>query len=648
MKRDKLTALGLLVTLGIVFGDIGTSPLYVMKAICHIDAARQPDFIVGVVSCIFWTLTLLTTAKYVIVALRADNHGEGGILALYSIVRKSRAKWLYIAAAVGASALVADGVITPAMTVTSAIEGLESVVPDAPVILLSLVIITLIFVAQPFGTSAIGKLFGPVMLLWFLMLGVLGAVNIGWHPAIFKALNPWYAVRLLLEYPSALAVLGAVFLCTTGAEALYSDLGHCGRANISWAWLFVKVMLIINYMGQGAWIIVHPQTLGSDVNPFFTIMPGWFVPIGVAMSTLAAIIASQALISGSFSIVSEAVNLSFWPRLKIKYPGSERGQLFIPGVNIFLYIGCIVTVLLFGSSSAMEGAYGLAISVTMIMTTLLLAVWLHRYGAPMWAVIAFGAVFMMVEGAFFIANALKFMHGGWYTVLLALLLCGIVVVWYRAHQIRRRYMQYDDLQPVLQTIADISRDREIPKYASNLVFISKSDEPRQVENKIIYSITRKHPLRADHYWILRVHTTDEPDTLEYTADCLIPGIMWSVDIRLGFRVEPRINVYFRQVIEDLVADGQLDLRSTYPSLRDKGITGDFKFYMIHRRFSRSSGCRGVARWIMTMYETLHHIQLSPLKALGLDTSNATVETVPLIIPSTASQQRIRHSRSTIR
>lgn len=642
--RKKITALGLLVTLGIVFGDIGTSPLYVMKAICHVDTTHDPDFIIGAVSCIFWTLTLLTTVKYVIIALRADNKGEGGILALYSIVRKSKAKWLYIIAALGASTLVADGVITPAMTVTSAIEGLSAVMPNPPVIPLTILIITLIFVAQPFGTSAIGRLFGPAMLLWFLMLGILGALNIGLHPAIMKALNPWYAVKMLFEYPGWIFVLGAVFLCTTGAEALYSDLGHCGRWNISASWIFVKVMLIINYMGQGAWIISHPGAVTGDVNPFYAIMPGWFVGIGIAMSTLAAIIASQALISGSFTIVSEAVNLNFWPRLKIKYPTTERGQLYIPAVNIFLYAGCIITVLLFKSSSAMEGAYGLAITVTMIMTTVLIAFWLRRHGAPLWAAWAFFAVFTIVEGSFLVANAFKFMHGGWYTMLIAFLLCGMILIWYRARRIRRRYVEYADITDELETIAAISADREIPKYSSNLIFISRSDCPCMIESKILYSIIRKHPMRADHYWLVRIETTDEPDTLEYTADCLIPGVMWSLGLKLGFRVDTKINVYFRHILEDLVAAGELDLRSSYPSLRKKGITGDFRFYMIHRKFSPSSNCSGFHRWVMTLYEKIHHIQLDPVSALGLDTSSAVVETVPLIIDSREKETRIKRAR----
>ena len=642
MNYKKITTLGLLVTLGIVFGDIGTSPLYVMKAICHIPAFSNPDFIIGVVSCIFWTLTLLTTVKYVLIALRADNKGEGGILSLYSIIRNMRYKWLWLIAAIGASTLVADGVITPAMTVVSAMEGLQTLMPNPPVLILSIVIITMIFVVQPFGTSAIGKLFGPVMLLWFLMLGVLGAVNIGSHPDIVRALNPWYAIRLLMHFPVAIPVLGAVFLCTTGAEALYSDLGHCGRWNISASWLFVKVMLIINYMGQGAWIISHPGfSSAGDINPFFAIMPQWFVPIGVAMSTLAAIIASQALISGSFTIVSEAVGLNFWPRLRIKYPTEAKGQLYIPKVNIFLFIGCVITVLLFGSSSAMEGAYGLAITITMLMTTVLLAFWLAKRHGKVWMAWLFFGIFALVEGLFLVANAFKFIHGGWYTILIAATLCGIIVIWYNAERIRSGYMQYVDISPALDTISAISKDREIPKYTSNLIFISKSKSADKIEQKILYSIINKHPMRADHYWILRIETTDAPYTLSYSVDTLIPGVMWSVRLRLGFRIAPNINVYFRQVIEDLVKEGQLNLESTYPSLKGRGIPGDFRFHMIHRRFSRSSSCSPRNRLVMSLYEKIHHIQLDPIAALNLDTSNATVETVPLIIDSPRTRQRIQ-------
>lgn len=639
-SRHPISALGLLVTLGIVFGDIGTSPLYVMKAICGAGGHASPDYIIGAVSCVFWTLTLLTTVKYVLIALRADNKGEGGILALYSLIRRGGKRWLYAIAAVGAAALVADGVITPAMTVTSAIEGLRGVMTNPPVLPIVIGVIMLIFFFQPFGTKAIGRLFGPLMLLWFLMLGVLGVCNIGQAPEIFRIFNPMYAVRMLIDYPGWIAVLGAVFLCTTGAEALYSDLGHCGRWNISASWLFVKVMLVVNYMGQGAWIIAHPQE-AEGVNPFYAMMPHWFVGIGVAMSTIAAIIASQALISGSFTIVSEAMNLNFWPRLKIKYPTELKGQLYIPAVNVFLFLGCVLTVVIFRNSSAMEGAYGLAITLTMIMTTVLLTIWLRHRGAPLWAAVAFVVFFGALELAFFAANTLKFMHGGWYTMLIAAVLCAVIVIWYNAKQIRSRYVEYEDVDKALSYIAAISDDCEIPKYASNLVYISYSDRPGRIESKILYSIVKKHPKRADHYWFVRIDYTDEAETLEYDVEELLPGRVWSVGIHLGYRVAPRVSYHFRQILEDLQNAGSLDLRSGYPSLKSKGVTGDFRFYMIHRKFSPSSSCGPIHRWVMTAYEKLRAIEDSETKSLGLDSCSAETETVPLILQSRHPDVRIR-------
>ena len=269
---NRITAMGLLITLGIVFGDIGTSPLYVMKAITGVNPGFDTDYVVGAVSCVIWTLTLQTTVKYVLIALRADNKGEGGILALYSLVKRLPVKWLYLVGAIGASTLIADGVITPAITVTSAIEGLRLVEPSVPVVPIVVVIICGIFLMQQAGTGQIGKFFGPFMLIWFTMLGVLGVCSIGEYSGIFRAFNPWYAVKLLIDYPGWFFILGAVFLCTTGAEALYSDLGHCGRLNISVSWIFVKIMLILNYLGQGAWIITHHSD-AEMVNPFYGIMP---------------------------------------------------------------------------------------------------------------------------------------------------------------------------------------------------------------------------------------------------------------------------------------------------------------------------------------------------------------------------------------
>ncbi len=627
-----LTALGLLVALGIVFGDIGTSPLYVMKAIMHVNPAAAPDYVIGAISCIIWTLTLQTTVKYVLIALRADNKGEGGILALFSLVRRLRHRWLYIIAAIGASTLIADGVITPAVTVTSAIEGLRGIYPAAPVIAITIMIICLIFFVQQFGTSKIGRCFGPFMLAWFLMLGILGTVALTSAPAVLKAFNPVYAVRLLIHYPGWFLILGAVFLCTTGAEALYSDLGHCGRLNISVSWIFVKLMLILNYLGQGAYIITHPGIWASDTNPFYAIMPQAFLPVGIIMSTGAAIIASQALISGSFTIFSEAINLDFWPRLRIAYPTVLKGQLYIPSINLFLFLGCIITVLLFRTSSAMEAAYGLAITVTMLMTTILLSFYLRHRGLPAWLVATFAVGFLAIEGCFLVANLFKFMHGGWYTILIAGAVCAVMIIWHRACHIRRRYIQFKPIADHAPVIADIRADRDIPKYATNLVYISHSDDPALVESKILYSIINKQPKRADRYWILRVQYTDTPDTLTYTATPLADGRIWCVGLNIGFRVQPKITVYLRQIVEDLVAAGRIDLVSTYPSLRRHGIPGDFRFSIIHRIFSPSSNCAKGERTVMRLFERLRHLAVSPERAMGLDTSTTTVENVPLIIP----------------
>ena len=634
MKTDNvihahpLTAAGLLVALGIVFGDIGTSPLYVMKAIRNVNPGAGADYIIGAVSCVIWTLTLQTTVKYVLVALRADNNGEGGILALYSLVKRLRYKWLYVVAAVGASTLIADGVITPAVTVTSAIEGLGALYPQAPVVGISILIIALIFVVQQFGTSKIGRCFGPFMLCWFLMLGALGVASLGCFPAILKAFNPLYAVRLLVDYPGWFLVLGAVFLCTTGAEALYSDLGHCGRKNISVSWIFVKVMLILNYLGQGAWLIANRGVAGADLNPFYAIMPQWMLPLGIVMSTGAAIIASQALISGSFTIFSEAINLNFWPRLRIKYPTVVKGQLYIPSVNWFLMGGCILTVLLFRTSSAMEAAYGLAITVTMLMTTCLLCFYMGHKGVSRIWVAVFAVVFTCIEGCFLVANMFKFVHGGWYTILLAGLVCAVMLAWHKAHGIRMRYFEYKKLDDYGTLLTDISRDREIPKYATNLVYLSNSEQPDRVESKILYSIINKQPKRADRYWLLRVGFAD---TLTYEVEPHFDGLLWSVGLKIGFRVPPQISMYFRQVVEDLVGSGKIDLVSDYPSLRRHGIAGNFRFGIIRRIFSPSSLCGNLERTVMLVYERLRRMALSPEQALGLDTNNTTIENVPLII-----------------
>ena len=627
----KVTFGALLVTIGIVFGDIGTSPLYVMKAITGANPHAGAPYIIGAVSCVIWTLTLQTTLKYVVIALRADNKGEGGILALYSLLKKRSPRFLFILAAVGASALIADGVITPAMTVTSAVEGLRDIEPAAPILPIVLLIITVIFLIQRLGTKAIGNFFGPFMLGWFLMLGILGILQLPSHWTILKAFNPWYAVRLLIDYPGWFLILGAVFLCTTGAEALYSDLGHCGRRNITYSWAFVKIMLILNYLGQGAWLIAQGDSLADSVNPFYAIMPHWFLPAGILISTGAAIIASQALLSGSFTIFSEAMSLNFWPRQRIKYPSTVKGQLYIPLINLALYIGCVLTILLFRSSSRMEAAYGLAITVTMLMTTVLLAFYLHLKGVRRWITLIFTGTFLLIEGAFFVANMFKFMHGGWFTVLIAGIVCAIMLVWFKATEIRGRFIEYYKFSDYTDLISDIKADREIPKYSSNLVYLSRSNRADEVESKLIYSIAKKRPKRADHYWIVRVEFTDAPDTLEYEPTVLIPGTLISLNFRIGFRINPQVSVYLRQAIEDLVAKREVDIASSYPSLRHHGISGDFSFIIIHRIFSPSSQCDPGERRLMNFHSILRHMEMSSQSAFGLDTSDVTVENVPLII-----------------
>ena len=630
---------GLLMTLGIVFGDIGTSPLYVMKAIVSTGETLDTDYILGALSCIIWTLTLQTTVKYVLIALRADNNGEGGILALYALLRRHRRRWIYVIAVIGASTLLADGVITPAITVTTAIEGLEGISPDLPVMPVVIAIITVIFFVQRFGTEHIGRTFGTFMLLWFLLLGVVGAAALKACPQVLKAFNPYYAVRLLVESPSWFFILGAVFLCTTGAEALYSDLGHCGRRNITISWLFVKAMLILNYLGQGAWILANAGRITAGVNPFYAIVPQDMLLFAIVMATGAAIVASQALISGSFSILSEAMNLHFWPRMRIKHPTNVKGQLFIPAVNLTMYVGVVLTVLLFRDSSRMEAAYGLAITITMLMTTLLLGFYLRMSGTARAAALAFVGAYCVIEGIFLAANLSKFMAGGWFTLLIGGLLCFIMLVWVAALKIRRRHLSSKRTSDYYGIISDIKADDTIPKYASNLVYVNHSHGEGSVDDKLVYSIINKQPKRADHYWLLNLEFVDTPDTLEYTFTPLVKDTLFSVTMRIGFRIEPRVSLYLRQIVEDLVADGKLDLTSTYPSLRKNGIPGDFRFVIIHRIYYPEDSHNRRQNLLMSLYAIIRKIGIDEPNALGLDTSVVVVERVPLIISGRAKHLR---------
>ena len=629
-NHNKVSLWGLLITLGIVFGDIGTSPLYVMKAVLHTGETIDQRTILGALSCIIWTLTLQTTIKYVCVALRADNNGEGGILALYALLRRLKSKWIYILAIIGASTLLADGIITPAITVTTAIEGLESISPHLPVIPITLAIITIIFFVQRFGTESIGKSFGVFMLLWFLLLGIVGIISITSYPLILKAFNPYYAALLLAKSPQWFLILGAVFLCTTGAEALYSDLGHCGRKNITISWALVKTMLILNYLGQGAWVLSHVQT-ASTVNPFFSIMPQSMLFFAIIMATGAAIVASQALISGTFSILSEAMNLHFWPRMRIKHPTQVKGQLYIPVINLAMYIGVVLIILLFRDSSHMEAAYGLAITITMLMTTLLLGSYLHTKRVSRLIMILFIGAYCTIEGIFLAANLSKFLAGGWCTMLIGGILFLMMYVWIRAIKIRNHYISSKPLDDYYQIISDIKADMSIPKYASNLVYINHASKEGTVDDKLVYSIINKQPKRADHYWLINMDFVDTPDTLEYDCKVLIPNTLYNITMHIGFRIEPRVSLYLRQVVEDLVANKKVDLTSNYPSLRKNGISGDFRFIIIHRVYYPENSVNRQQNLLMNFYALISKIGIDEPKALGLDTSMVMVERVPLII-----------------
>jgi KUP system potassium uptake protein len=652
IHSNKVSAAGLLIALGIIYGDIGTSPLYVLNAILK-DREVTELLILGALSCIIWTLTLQTTIKYVILTLRADNRGEGGIFSLFALVRRRR-RWLVFSAMIGGAALLADGMITPPISVTSAIEGLRSIealkhIGDHTIIKIVLAIIVALFFVQQFGTASIGKFFGPVMTTWFCMLGVLGCMHLFDDLYIFKAFNPYYAIQLLTQYPKGFWILGAVFLCTTGAEALYSDLGHCGKNNIRVSWIFVKTCLILNYLGQGAWLLSHYQgkviseaLIVQGFNPFYGIMPPWFVYIGITIATLAAIIASQALISGSFTLISEAVRLNLWPKMKIKYPSEARGQLFVPGINALLLTGCCGIVLYFQKATNMEAAYGLAITMCMIATTILFANYLvlHRT-APLW-IYLFLAIYLAIEIAFLVANLEKFPHGGFVTLIVGGLLFVVMYIWYRARKIKNRYVEFVRLDNYISHLGELSNDVTVPKYATHLVYLTSADNPKEIEHKIMHSILNQRPKKADIYWFVHVDTLNDPYTCEYSVLHIIPNDIIRVEFRLGFRVPPRINIMFRKVVEDLVANKEVNITSRYESQQKNNVIGDFRFIVLEKFLSPENVLPGWEKIIMKLHFWLKEISLSEERGFGLESTNVTVEKFPLMVsaPIDLKMQRI--------
>ena len=635
----KLSASGLLISLGIIYGDIGTSPLYVFKAIIG-ERIITPELVLGGISCIFWTLTLQTTLKYVVITLRADNKGEGGIFSLFSLVRR-KAKWLIIPAMIGGCALLADGIITPPITVSAAIEELGNIYPGLQTVPIVIAIITALFIIQQYGTSMVGKAFGPVMFAWFTMMAVLGVGFILKYPEILKAVNPYYAYQVLSTNSDAFIILGAVFLCTTGAEALYSDLGHCGRSNIQVSWIYVKTCLLLNYMGQGVWLMENQGTLLNGENPFYRIMPGWFLFIGIGIATAAAIIASQALITGSFTLISEAVRLNLWPKVKINFPSEQRGQLYVPSTNWLLWAGCLVVVLIFQESGKMEAAYGLSITVAMLMTTILVAVYLHRKKVPNYVIGIFLAVYLVIEITFLAGNMAKILHGGWFTILLGTILFSIMFSWSAARKIKNRYIRFVEIDDYYQIISDLSEDTTVPKYSSQLVYLTSANFVTEIESKIMYSILQKQPKRADVYWLVHVDVMDEPYTKQYKVDFLIPNKLIRIDFKLGFRIEQQINVLFRMVVEDLVKNNEVNIISKYASLNKYNIVGDFKFVVLEKVLSRSNTLSFMEKLVMNYYFVLKRFSLSEERSFGLDSSFVTVERVPLIVSVPESSELTR-------
>jgi KUP system potassium uptake protein len=628
IHSNRITIATLLVALGIIYGDIGTSPLYVLKAIVG-DRAITETLVYGGVSCIFWTLVFQTTIKYIFLTLMADNQGEGGVFALYALVRRY-GKGLVIVTILGATTLLADGIITPPISVASAVEGLLSVVPNLPTVPIVIVILSFLFFFQRFGTQKVGVTFGPVMVIWFLMLLVTGVNEITHYPDVLNALNPYYGYKLITGYPQGFWLLGAVFLCTTGAEALYSDLGHCGRKNIRITWIFVKISLMANYIGQAAWLMHQGQPLLHDRNPFFEIMPQELLIPSIIIATAATIIASQALISGSYTLINEAMSLNFWPRVTVRQPTDLKGQIYIPSVNIILWIGCIMMVLYFQTSAHMEAAYGFSITIAMMMTTILLSYFmLYRKKWNKYLVIGLLVVFGIIEGSFFMANVAKIKER-WMFLFFELFIFTTMYVWYYARKLNNKFVKFVELGKYTGMIKELSEDDCVPKFSTHLIYLTKADMRTQIEEKIIKSILAKKPKRADVYWFLHLHRTDEPYTLNYEVSELVDDKIIKVTINIGFRIQPRTELYFKKIIRDLVMKMELNLHIRPDGSTKYNTEPDFKFIVIEKFLSVENEFTLREGLLLNTYFFLKHLGQSDEKAFGLDKSDVLTEQVPLI------------------
>jgi len=645
-RKQTLTTAGVLVSLGIIYGDIGTSPIYTLRFIVGNNLVSE-ELILGGLSCVFWTLTIITSIKYVYLALSADNKGEGGIFALYALVRKYKAGWVIFPAIIGCCTLIADGFITPAMSVTSAVEGLRSLMPGITtdtIITIVIIILLALFIFQQFGSSVVGRTFGPVMLVWFIFIGAIGAYHLSFNWGVLAAINPAYGINLLIKYPGGFWILGAVFLCTTGAEAMYSDLGHCGKSNIRLGWGFVKISLLLSYFGQGAWLLneYNGKVLG-DTLPFFSIIPSWLLIFGVIIATMATVIASQALISGTFTLVNEAIKLKLWPATRVRYPSQLKGQIYIPAINWILMFGCIIVVLFFKKSDHMQAAYGLAITFDMLMTTSLLVYYFSTVKKSTIRSSILAVVFFTIEGAFLISNLSKFTHGGWFSFAIAFTFFLMMFILLRARELRDRHTEFVDLKQYVPLIEDLQADTSIPREATNLVYMAVADSKRYIDSNIIYSIFKKRPKKADTYWFVHVDTVDSPYTSKYSVDTIIPKKCFFVRIKLGFKSDHRVNLLFSKILHDMAENAEIDMVSHYDSLRKHSMPADFKFIMLHSLASVDSEISSFDNVIIQGYRFIKSHSLSTEEMYGLELANVEVENVPIMV-GPAAKVRIKREK----
>ncbi len=637
--KKRISAATLLVAIGIVFGDIGTSPLYVFQAITGNGKNFSPDLIMGGLSAVIWTLTLIATIKYIYFALNSDNNGEGGIFALFALLKSKRIKWVIIPALIGCSTLLADGFITPAISISSAVEGIENIFPEFPVIPVVVGIIVLLFTIQQFGTSAIGKAFGPVMVIWFLFLGYLGLINIMKNPEVLKAFNPYYAYNLVVNVKGGFWVLGAVFLCTTGAEALYSDLGHCGKNNIRISWSFISVLLLLNYLGQSALCLSDGFVLQDKQTVFYSMVPDGMLPFAIIIATTAAIIASQALITGVFTLMNEAIKLNLWTNLKVKYPSDHKGQIYIPFINWFLMAGCLLVIAIFKKSTAMEATYGLAITIDMVMTSILLCflLMLKFPKRKVLYLITFG-VFLSIEGIFLLSNIGKIAKGGWFTLILAITFFTMLFMYFKARLLRKRITEYVPMTKIIPMLTAIKNDDKVPYEATNIVYPTRSDNPNKLDATIFYSLFKKRPRKAGVVWFIHFDILNEPWGMHYSVHQVIDKSCYYVGIHLGFKEELRTEYFMCQIQRKMVEKGELSGLSVFESVKGQFTEPDFKFIVLNSRVATNNLLTPFQILSVKIYRFIKSTGLKPAEDFGLDKTNVVVEHIPISVTKQYSQE----------